>query len=108
MMMRKRIKMKTSQRCLGSLEHHGEFDPEEKQNSIDLYKGLDVYIEQLSDRIPVTKEDEDSNNDIDPDNNNNKDDEEEPMADGKNQNENESQSGIQKEKENIEDMDKGT
>nr|GFA34384.1 peptidase C48, SUMO/sentrin/Ubl1 [Tanacetum cinerariifolium] len=32
MMMRKRIKMKTSQRCLVSLEHHGESDPEEEQN----------------------------------------------------------------------------
>ncbi|GJU13108.1 hypothetical protein Tco_1135504 [Tanacetum coccineum] len=138
MMMRKKIKMETSQRCLGSLEHHGEFDPEEEQNGIDLYKRLDVYIEPLSDRIPVTKEfeddqmmfdfckqykemfndvefnlyesskDEDSDNDSDPDNDNNKDDEEEPMTDGKNQNENERQSGIQKEKENIEDMGKGT
>ncbi|GJX43001.1 hypothetical protein Tco_0259677 [Tanacetum coccineum] len=123
MMMRKRIKMETSQRCLGSLEHHGEFDPEEEQNGIDLYKRLDVYIEPLSDRIPVTKEykemfndvefnlyesskDEDSDNDSDQNNDNNKDDEEEPMADGKN--ENERQIGIQKEKENIEDMDKGT
>ncbi|GJU30810.1 hypothetical protein Tco_1174399 [Tanacetum coccineum] len=104
MMMRKRIKMEKSQRCLGSLEHHGEFDPEEEQNGIDLYKGLDVYIEPLSDRIPVTKEsskDEDSDNDSDPDNDNNKDDEEEPMADGKNQNENERQSEIQKEKDFV-------
>ncbi|GKA23445.1 ulp1 protease family, C-terminal catalytic domain-containing protein [Tanacetum coccineum] len=141
MMMRKRIKMETSQRCLGSLEHYGEFNPEEEQNGIDLFKGLDVYIEPLSDRIPVAKEeyyakiiqqfekileernelihtltdgvtksskDEDSDNDSDQDNDNNKDDEEEPMTDGKNQNENERQSGIQKEKENIEDMGKRT
>ncbi|GJR11193.1 hypothetical protein Tco_0793845 [Tanacetum coccineum] len=167
-MMRKRIKMETSQRCLGSLEHHSEFDPEEEHNGIDLYKGLDVFIEPLSNKIPVTKEeyyakiiqqfeknleernelvhtltdgmtkfeddhmmfdfckqykemfndaefnlyeyykDEDCNNDSDLDNENNKDDEEEPMADGKKENENERQSRIQKEKENIEDMDKGT
>ncbi|GJV99077.1 putative reverse transcriptase domain-containing protein [Tanacetum coccineum] len=46
-MMRKRIKMETSQRCLGSLEHHGEFDPEEEQNGIDLYKGLDEYYAKI-------------------------------------------------------------
>nr|GEZ33039.1 hypothetical protein [Tanacetum cinerariifolium] len=56
MMMTKRINMETSQRCLGSLKHHGEFDLEEEQNGMDLYEGLDVYIEPLSDRIPVTKE----------------------------------------------------
>ncbi|GKC65357.1 hypothetical protein Tco_1097955 [Tanacetum coccineum] len=35
---------------------HDNFDPDEDQNGIDLYKGLDVYIEPLSERKPVTKE----------------------------------------------------
>nr|GEW20903.1 hypothetical protein [Tanacetum cinerariifolium] len=52
----KRIKMETRQKCLGRLEHHGDFNSEEEQIGIDLYKGLDVYIELLSDRIPVTRE----------------------------------------------------
>ncbi|GKC23097.1 ulp1 protease family, C-terminal catalytic domain-containing protein, partial [Tanacetum coccineum] len=39
-----------------NLEHHKDFDPDEDQNGIDLYKGLDVYIEPLSERKPVTKE----------------------------------------------------
>nr|GEY67890.1 hypothetical protein [Tanacetum cinerariifolium] len=56
MIIRKRIKMETRQKCLGSLEHHGDFNSEEEQIGIDLYKGLDVYIEPLSDRIPVTRE----------------------------------------------------
>nr|GFA13777.1 hypothetical protein [Tanacetum cinerariifolium] len=56
MMIRKRINMETRQKCLGSLEHHEDFNPEEKQIGIDLYKGLDVYNEPLSDRIPVTRE----------------------------------------------------
>ncbi|GKA88455.1 hypothetical protein Tco_0810219 [Tanacetum coccineum] len=167
-MMRRRIMMETNQRCLGNLEHQGEFNPEEEQIGIDLYKGLDVYIEPLNNRKPVTKEyyekiiqqfeknlkernelvhtltdgmtkfeddqmmfdfckqykemfndaefnlyasskDEDSDSDRVPDNDNNKKyDKEEPMADGKKKNENEKQSGIQKEKENIEDMSKGT
>nr|GEU57996.1 hypothetical protein [Tanacetum cinerariifolium] len=47
MMMRKRIKMETSQRCLESLEHHGEFDPKEENNGIDLYKGLDEYYAKI-------------------------------------------------------------
>ncbi|GKB67760.1 hypothetical protein Tco_0929172 [Tanacetum coccineum] len=42
--------------CLGNLEHHEDFDPDEDQNGIDLYKRLDVYIEPLSERKPVTKE----------------------------------------------------
>ncbi|GJT07368.1 ulp1 protease family, C-terminal catalytic domain-containing protein [Tanacetum coccineum] len=52
----KRITMETSKGCLGNLEHHEDFDPDEDQNGIDLYKGLDVYIEPLSERKPVTKE----------------------------------------------------
>ncbi|GJZ62829.1 hypothetical protein Tco_0619250 [Tanacetum coccineum] len=55
-MMRKRIMMETSKGCLGNLEHHGDFDPDEDQNGIDLYKGLDIYIEPLSERKPLTKE----------------------------------------------------
>nr|GEX48524.1 hypothetical protein [Tanacetum cinerariifolium]GEX48531.1 hypothetical protein [Tanacetum cinerariifolium] len=55
MMIRKRIKMETRQNCLGSLEHYRDFNPEEEQIGIDLYKGLDVYIEPLSDRILVTR-----------------------------------------------------
>nr|GEY51994.1 hypothetical protein [Tanacetum cinerariifolium] len=52
----KRIQMETRQKCLGSREHHRDFNLEEEQIGIDLYKGLDVYIEPLSDRIPVTRE----------------------------------------------------
>nr|GEX41364.1 hypothetical protein [Tanacetum cinerariifolium] len=57
LMMRKRITMETSKGCLGNLDHHEDFDPDEDQNGIDLDKGLDVYIEPLSERKPVTKED---------------------------------------------------
>nr|GEY95147.1 ulp1 protease family, C-terminal catalytic domain-containing protein [Tanacetum cinerariifolium] len=46
----------TSKGCLGNIEHHEDFDPDEEQNGIDLYKGLDVSIEPLSERKPVTKE----------------------------------------------------
>nr|GEW70666.1 hypothetical protein [Tanacetum cinerariifolium] len=55
-MMRKRIMMETSKGCLGNIEHHEDFDPDEDHNGIDLYKGLDVYIESLSERKPVTNE----------------------------------------------------
>nr|GFB50566.1 hypothetical protein [Tanacetum cinerariifolium] len=55
-MMRKRITMETSKGCLGNLDHHEDFDPDKDQNGIDLYKGLDVYIEPLSERKQVTKE----------------------------------------------------
>ncbi|GKB24896.1 hypothetical protein Tco_0864297 [Tanacetum coccineum] len=55
-MMRKRITIETSKGCLGNLEHREDFDPDEDQNDIDLYKGLDVYIQPLSERKPVTKE----------------------------------------------------
>nr|GEX41640.1 hypothetical protein [Tanacetum cinerariifolium] len=54
-MMRKRIMMETSKGCLGNIKHHENFDPDEEQNGIDLYKGLDVYIEPLSKRKPVKK-----------------------------------------------------
>nr|GEV44958.1 hypothetical protein [Tanacetum cinerariifolium] len=54
--MRKRITMEKKQSCLGNLEHHGDFDPDEQQHGLDLYKGLDVYIVPLSERKPVTKE----------------------------------------------------
>ncbi|GJR75028.1 hypothetical protein Tco_0087393, partial [Tanacetum coccineum] len=56
LMMRKRIMMETSNRCLGNLEHHEEFDPEKEQTGIDLFKGLDVFIEPLKDRKSATKE----------------------------------------------------
>ncbi|GKE06104.1 hypothetical protein Tco_1398122 [Tanacetum coccineum] len=56
LMMRKRIMMETSQRCLGNQENQGKFNPEEEQIGIDLYKGFDVYIEPLNNRKPVTKE----------------------------------------------------
>nr|GEV58811.1 hypothetical protein [Tanacetum cinerariifolium] len=55
-MMRKRIMMEISKGCLGNIEHHEVFDPDEDQNGIDLYKGLDVYIEPLNKRKQVTKE----------------------------------------------------
>ncbi|GJY82207.1 hypothetical protein Tco_0494958 [Tanacetum coccineum] len=50
--MKNRITMETTKQCLGKLDHHGEFDPEEKQIGIDLYKCLDVYVEPLKDRKP--------------------------------------------------------
>nr|GEV09255.1 peptidase C48, SUMO/sentrin/Ubl1 [Tanacetum cinerariifolium] len=34
LMMRKRIMMETRQKCLGNLEHHEEFDPEEEQTDL--------------------------------------------------------------------------
>ena len=48
--------MEKDKHCLGELEHHGDFDPEEEQDGIDVYKRLDVYEEPLQDRTPVTKE----------------------------------------------------
>nr|GFA11026.1 hypothetical protein [Tanacetum cinerariifolium] len=114
-MMRKRIMMETSKGCLGNLEHHEDFDPDEDQNGIDLYKGLDVYIKPLSERKPVQrrsfmrrslrnlpkfqKKDEYSESESDIDNNNKKnDDEEERIVDAKKQ----------KEKEKRNDSSKGT
>ncbi|GJX57368.1 hypothetical protein Tco_0287265, partial [Tanacetum coccineum] len=74
--------METKKRCLGNLEHHGDFDPDEEQNGLDLYKGLDVYIVPLKDREPVTKE--------------------------QSEHENEKKSGNEKEKENKDDTSTGT
>ncbi|GKC67910.1 hypothetical protein Tco_1100508 [Tanacetum coccineum] len=54
--MKKRIKMETKTRCLGKLEHHGEFDPEEEQDGMNVYKGLDVYVPPINDKEPETKE----------------------------------------------------
>ncbi|GKD87963.1 hypothetical protein Tco_1359117, partial [Tanacetum coccineum] len=48
--MKKRIKMETETRCLGKLEHHGEFDPEEEQDGMNVYKGLDVYVPPINDK----------------------------------------------------------
>ncbi|GJR63215.1 hypothetical protein Tco_1505377 [Tanacetum coccineum] len=119
LMMKKMIDLEKSERCLGNLEHHGEFDPEEEQHGIDVYKGLDVYKEALKDRTPTTKEefyetiiakfdnlieekvklveyeydmneDKEDENDEDNDNNMN-DDEGEPMEEENMQTENEKQ-----------------
>ncbi|GKD90522.1 hypothetical protein Tco_1366029 [Tanacetum coccineum] len=54
--MKKRIKMETETRCLGKLEHHGEFDPEEEQDGMNVYNGLDVYVPPINDKEPETKE----------------------------------------------------
>ncbi|GJR25357.1 ulp1 protease family, C-terminal catalytic domain-containing protein [Tanacetum coccineum] len=54
--MRKRIKMETETRRLGKLEHHEEFDPEEEQDGMNVYKGLDVYVALINDKEPETKE----------------------------------------------------
>ncbi|GKC73735.1 hypothetical protein Tco_1119618 [Tanacetum coccineum] len=53
---KKRIKMETETRCLGKLEHHGEFDHEEEQDGMNVYKGLDVYVPPINDKEPETKE----------------------------------------------------
>ncbi|GKD91087.1 hypothetical protein Tco_1366594 [Tanacetum coccineum] len=54
--MNKMIKMETKTRCLGKLEHHGEFDPEEEKDGMNVYKGLDVYVPLINDKEPETKE----------------------------------------------------
>nr|GEU48346.1 hypothetical protein [Tanacetum cinerariifolium] len=64
LLMRKWITIETRKRCLGNLEHYEEFDPKKEQTDIDLYKGLDVYIEPLNDRKPVTKEEKENIDDI--------------------------------------------
>nr|GEY17736.1 hypothetical protein [Tanacetum cinerariifolium] len=52
MMIKKRINIKTRQKCLGSLEHHEDFNPEEEQIGIDLYKGTSLgFLDQTSDAI---------------------------------------------------------
>ncbi|GJU38528.1 hypothetical protein Tco_1191485 [Tanacetum coccineum] len=56
MTMKKRIKMETYTRCLGKLEHYGEFNHEEEQDGINVYKGLDVYVTPINDKEPETKE----------------------------------------------------
>ncbi|GJR63134.1 hypothetical protein Tco_1505296 [Tanacetum coccineum] len=48
--------METKTRCLGKLEHHGEFDPEEEHDGMNVYKGLDVYVPPINDKEPETKE----------------------------------------------------
>ncbi|GJY32645.1 hypothetical protein Tco_0417114 [Tanacetum coccineum] len=53
---KKQITIETEKRCMGKLEHHGEFDPEEEHDGLDLYKGLDVYVVPINDREPETKE----------------------------------------------------
>ncbi|PWA88691.1 hypothetical protein CTI12_AA117770 [Artemisia annua] len=53
---RKRIGMEIKENCLGKLEHHEEFDPEEEQTGLNFYKGMDVYNEPLSPKRPETKE----------------------------------------------------
>ncbi|PWA54937.1 hypothetical protein CTI12_AA431760 [Artemisia annua] len=54
--MRKRIGMEIKENCLGKLEHHEKFDPEEEQTSLNFYKGMDVYNEPLPPKRPKTKE----------------------------------------------------
>ncbi|GJV13728.1 hypothetical protein Tco_1355269 [Tanacetum coccineum] len=48
--------METETRRLGKLEHHGEFNHEEEQDGINVYKGLDVYVPPINDKEPETKE----------------------------------------------------
>ncbi|GJY15465.1 hypothetical protein Tco_0385887 [Tanacetum coccineum] len=129
-MMKQRIMMKTTKRCLGNLKYHDEFDLEEEQTGLDLYKGFDVYIEPLNDRKPVTKEEykqvfnnvdfnlddsfmdeySDSNSDSDNDDNNNNDEDEAPIKDEnptgneKNKNKNEKESDNENEKETRDDF----
>nr|GEZ51212.1 hypothetical protein [Tanacetum cinerariifolium] len=86
--------MEKETRCLEKLEHHGEFNSEEEQDGMNVYKGLDVYVPPINNKEPKTKEeykdmfndvefnlyessnDEDSEGDVDGDNekNNNNDD----------------------------------
>ncbi|GKC51557.1 hypothetical protein Tco_1074302 [Tanacetum coccineum] len=56
MTMKKRIKMETYTRCLAKLEHHGDFDHEEEQDGMNVYKGLDVYVSPINDKELETKE----------------------------------------------------
>ena len=54
--MRKRIGMEMKEECLGKLDHHEEFDPDEEQTGLNLYKGNDVYNEPLPPKRPETIE----------------------------------------------------
>ncbi|GJT69291.1 hypothetical protein Tco_1028577 [Tanacetum coccineum] len=47
--------METETRCLGKLEFHGEFDSEEEQDGMNVYRGLDVYVPPINDKEPETK-----------------------------------------------------
>ncbi|GJT78790.1 ulp1 protease family, C-terminal catalytic domain-containing protein [Tanacetum coccineum] len=121
--MRKRIKMETETRRLGKLEHHEEFDPEEEQDGMNVYKGLDVYVAPINDKEPETKEqyeelfndnefnlyesskDNDSEGEPDGDNeNNNHDDDGAPTADANKKKESENQ----KKERKKEEIDKQT
>lgn len=59
-MMKKRIDLEKKLGCLGKLEHHGDFNPDEDQTGcLNLYQGADVYYEEeeVEDELrPVTKE----------------------------------------------------
>ncbi|GKD46779.1 hypothetical protein Tco_1271424 [Tanacetum coccineum] len=114
--MKKRIKMETETRCLGKLEHHGEFDPEEEQDGMNVYKGLDVYVPPINDKEPETKEEyyekivlkfdiiSDERSELQDDENNNHDDDGAPTADANKQKE----SDNQKKEQNKEEIDKQT
>ncbi|PWA40472.1 hypothetical protein CTI12_AA560510 [Artemisia annua] len=46
-MMKHRIELEKKEKCLGKLEHHGEFNEDEDQSGcINLYQGADVYFEE--------------------------------------------------------------
>ncbi|PWA97365.1 hypothetical protein CTI12_AA025680 [Artemisia annua] len=63
--MRKRIGMEIKDNCLGKLEHHEEFDPEEEQTGLNFYKGTNVYNEPLPPKRPETKEQDKENEEED-------------------------------------------
>ncbi|GKE26806.1 hypothetical protein Tco_1442190 [Tanacetum coccineum] len=54
--------METETRCLGKLEFHGEFDSEEEQDGMNVYRGLDVYVPPINDKEPETKGQNESDN----------------------------------------------
>nr|GEU70112.1 ulp1 protease family, C-terminal catalytic domain-containing protein [Tanacetum cinerariifolium] len=54
--MKKMIQMETEIRCLGKLEHLREFNPEEEQDGMNVYKRLDVYVPSINDKEPESKE----------------------------------------------------
>lgn len=58
-MMKRRIELEKKEKCLGKLEHHGEFNPDEDQSGcINLYQGADVFFEEEVENVttPGTKE----------------------------------------------------